>query len=491
MFLLCCSAWRDARASLAGAPRELWLALGPLRLLAAAPYYTLASIFVGYVERAFRFTDKTAPLNFGVWGAVNTLFTLLGGWVCDALGVRRTLMLGAFSSCIGFAALAVIRNIGPYYWIAMYVLIPIGVGLGLPVCDVANRRFSTASYEQIIYPLAYAVSTAGQCIGLAMLSAIAAAYVDGAHRHGKTTAQLENDTQVERWVFVACSWASALLGVIAWRFLGDVHVNQRGDLEPELQPDCTLIGALARLRERLSALHHNKMFGRVALMVLFTLPARHVFILLYTTLSIYLRRTLGVEAPIYAFMLIDPALEMLLAPLFAIFLPQFDIYYMIIVGAAISSCGLLGFLLVEPTYLSIGLTLTAFAVGSAMYVPRVQQYVLVLAPDGQEGQFAALASSLPILLGKIIVGLVFGSLLDKDCPDHQIAATEHCASLWTPSVIASFVTPVGLLLCARYIHSDEVRAHFANRLATLRSHHTRYVASALRSLMTVEPLHVV
>lgn len=489
MFLMCLSAWRDARASLADSPRELWLALGPLRLLAAAPYYTLSSIFVGFVERAFRFTDRTAPLSFGLWGAANTLATFIGGWICDAIGVRRTLITGAVFSCLGFSTLAIVRSADTPFWVAMYVLIPVGIGLGLPVCDVANRRFSTPSNEQIVYPLAYAVSTLGQCVGMAMLAAISAAYIDTSRRHGKTTAELENDTQAERYVFIFCAWSAALCGVVAWRYMKDVHVTDRGDIEVEVRATWSWRAGCAQIRTRLSSLWHNKMFARVALMVLFTLPARHVFILLYTTLSIYLRRTLGVDAPTYAFMLIDPALEMVLAPLFAIFLPQFDIYYMIIIGATISSLGLLGFLLVEASYVSIALTLTMFAIGSAMYVPRVQQYVLVLAPDGEEGQFAALASTLPILIGKIVVGLTFGSLLDKDCPDHQLAATDHCALLWMPSVIVSFLTPLCLLIFMRFIHTDDVRAHFAKRLASIRSLHL--AGSEARRLASVRMVHLV
>jgi len=472
MFLMCLSAWHDARASLAGAPRELWLALGPLRLLAAAPYYTLTSIFVGYVERAFRFTDRGATMSFGFWGATNTLFTFIGGMTCDLLGVRRALMVGAFVSSIGYSVLAMTRVANAQFWVALYVLIPMGIGLGLPVCDVANRRCSSAGNEQFVYPIAYAVSTLGQCVGLAILASLAAIYINNSRRHGVPTKQLEDDTQVERYVFVFCAWAAALVGVVAWRFMKELHVDEMGaivDVEPVEVWTCGSF--IRKLRERLASIRQNRMFLRVALMVLFTLPARHVFILLYTTLSIYLRRTLGIEAPIYAFMLIDPALETLLAPLFAIFLPQFDIYYMIVAGSLISSCGLLGFLLVEPTYLSIGMTLATFAIGSAMYVPRVQQYVLVLAPEGQEGQFSAFASTLPILVGKVVVGLVFGSLLDKDCPDHQLARTEKCAALWLPSVIASFLTPLCMIMFARYIHTEEVCQHFATRLAKLRAVH--------------------
>jgi len=474
MFFLCVSAWHDARAALSGAPRDLWLALVPMRLLGAAAYYTLASIFVGFIERAFHFTDATAPVLFGVWGGTNTLFTFIGGWVCDGIGVRLTLMLGSIASCGGFIILALSQSTGVPFWLATYLLIPIGVGFTLPVCDVAVRRYSTPAADQIVYPLAYAVSTLGQCIGLAMLAAISAIYIEESHRRGKTHADLENDTSAERYVFMACAIGASLIGIISRFYLKDRHVAEVYDIEtnaPVYRWWSTLQSFVKGFRSRMAALRHNGMFGRVALMVLLTLPARHVFILLYTTLSIYLRRTLGVDAPVYAFMMIDPALETLLAPLFAIFMPQFDIYYMIVVGATISSCGLLGFLLIEPTYLSVGLTLTAFAIGSAMYVPRVQQYVLVLAPDGHEGQFAAFASTLPILLGKIIVGLVFGSLLDSNCPERQLSTTSRCAALWYPSVVASFLTPLCMVLFSRYIHTDEVRAHFDARLATLRALH--------------------
>jgi POT family proton-dependent oligopeptide transporter len=466
MWFLCLSAWQDARASMTGAPRDLLLSIGPLRLLSAIPYYTLSSIFIAFIERSYRITDSVASTYFGVWGADNSFFTLLGGLLCDTLGVRRSLIIGSVALTIGFAMLAFAGEMNALFWVSMYFFIPIGIGLGLPICDVATRRFSSPSNEQIVYPLAYTFSTIGQCVGMAALAISSASYIT--HNHGKKTA--DGDTLPERFVLIFCMGAAAAVGLVAYNWLNDKRITVLGEIEAAGEKIDSLRSLLLALRKNTISLRGNASVLRVILMVVITLPGRHVFIVIYSMLAIYLRRTLGMDVPVYAFMLIDPMIEALCAPLFAIFMPQIYPYTMIKIGSFISSCGMLGFVVFQPTYVSTGITLALFAVGGALYVPRIQQVVLVLAPEGKEGQFAALGSVLPIMLGKIAVGLILGSLLTHNCPVTDEVLSK-CMFMWTPSVVISFITPVCLQIFENFINTPEVRATFAARLAVIRGVH--------------------
>lgn len=473
MSVLCLSAWQDARAAMSGAPRDLWLAIGPLRLLSAIPYYTLASIFMALVERSYRVSDTSASTYFGLWGADNSFFTLLGGLLCDTLGVRQALIIGSAASTFGFAMLAFANHMDIFFWTSMYFFIPIGIGLGLPICDVATRRYSAPINEQIVYPLAYTFSTIGQCVGMAALAISSASYVT--HNHGRVTA--DDDTRPERFVLIFCTGAAAWVGIVAVKWLRDVrHPLLIDGAEPAAERITSLRALLAAMRKHMITLRGNTQMLRVVTMVVLTLPSRHVFIVIYSMLAIYLRRTLGVDVPVYAFMLIDPAIEAICAPLFAIFMPQLYPYTMIKIGSLILSVGMLGFVVFVPTYLSNGMTLAIVGVGGALYVPRIQQMVLVLAPEGKEGQFAAIGSALPIMLGKLVVGLVIGTLLTNNCPIGDDSgggggALGDCTFIWVPSVVFSFVTPIGLQLAEPFINTAEVRATFDARLASIRGIH--------------------
>lgn len=467
---ICLANWRQTRLALRDVPRELWLTLGPLRFLCAVSYYTFTAIFVGYMEMAYRLDDRTSWWYFGVWGGANTIFAFLGGWVCDGLGVRLALVLGGLSSAAGFLALALTTRLSFGYWLSVFVLIPIGVGLGLPVCDVANKRLSTVRNQYLIYPLAYSVSALGQCVGLTALAITAAIYLGQSHR--QKTKPLEDGT-VERIVLMICAVGSALLAVLSYAIKSSDGKMRRPPSAASVDEDGDgvvlkrtwywwICSPRAFLRENVFSVVRSSTYARVVLFTVLTLPARHVFILMYTMLAVYLRRTLGGDTPVYAFMLIDPILEWVLAPMFAVFLPQFDIYDMMIVGSAISSVGLLGFVTFEPTYLSVSLTLAAFAIGGAMYVPRIPQYILIASPPGAEGRFAALAATLPISLGKLIVGAVFGSLLEKQCSVHSV--DDECARVWIPSVALSFATCASLFVCKRIIHTDEMKRRVSEQL---------------------------
>src|ERR1700736_6510817 len=92
-----------------------------------------------------------------------TVFTLLAGSVTDAVGLRRTFLLGVFV-CLVERAVMVFTTIK---WLALAGgLFPLVIGeaLGTPVLIAAARRYSTTRQRSISFSIIYMVMNVGYLI---------------------------------------------------------------------------------------------------------------------------------------------------------------------------------------------------------------------------------------------------------------------------------------------------------------------------------------
>ena len=92
----------------------------------------------------------------------------------------------------------------------------------------------------------------------------------------------------------------------------------------------------------------------------------------------------------------------------------------------------------------------------AVHAPRVYEYVMSLAPRGNEGVYSTLAS-MPLFAVKLAVGAMSGDLLQTYCPEGN---TAQCQTMWLIIGAAACSTPVLLLGLSPYLRVSD-----ANRLA--------------------------
>ncbi|HJL16622.1 MAG TPA: MFS transporter [Sandaracinaceae bacterium LLY-WYZ-13_1] len=94
---------QDFRA-LTRAPRDLWIVYG-VKLLESVSYFAMLNVLVLYLHEDLRLSDEWSGAVFGAWGTVVSLLTFLAGFVADAMGQRKALIIAAFTAVLGRAML--------------------------------------------------------------------------------------------------------------------------------------------------------------------------------------------------------------------------------------------------------------------------------------------------------------------------------------------------------------------------------------------------
>ena len=393
----------------------------------------------------------------------------------------------------------------------------------LPVCDVASKLYSWDGNRHLVISVNYSSMNLGNGVGNLVLAALIYKFVSLAHivapsemvvfvdpPNGEHAVVFHSHgVTPQRLMLFLFAAIAAIAGLVAALSVGNVRVDEKSGrivrdatadvndkeyvaaaqqqaasaptpapvaLETILDKrrELTVIrrvptdrwdwrASLMRvrlwLRNDLTAMPRDPTFRRLFLFVLISLGARQVFQQFNTALPLYIDRVLGHDAPLYLFLSINPIGVAVGAPLVALVTPRFDMYVTIICGASIASASLLLLVLFEPSSAVIAATLSIFTVGEIIYSPLLTQYILALSPPQKEGQYSAF-SSLPMFLGKIVVAVYSGALLDTVCPEDS--AGENCGTLWLRICLLSWLTPFFYCVFYCYIHTPEVRQRLSN-----------------------------
>ena len=129
---------------LRGAPRELWIVLAAYILENIAYKLSSSQVLPGWLKIEMGMGDEAKGVVIGVWSALVTLFTVLVGSFTDAVGIRRTFLIG-FTICISARLVMMAADVK---WLALTAgLLPLALGLALmtPVMAAAMKRYSTAA----------------------------------------------------------------------------------------------------------------------------------------------------------------------------------------------------------------------------------------------------------------------------------------------------------------------------------------------------------
>lgn len=523
----------------------MWVTTVVVRIMLAFTYFTLASFFVAHVEFEYGYTDSQSTKLFGVWGCMISFFSLLTGPLIDYVGVRKAIVVGALLLVVGLTMFAFAFTSNWLFIVAVFGFVPAGIALGLPVCDVGSKQYSYAKNSNVVFSLAYSMNNVGAALGSLALFFLVLEFgrlvsvieplqrsllpppLSSSASHVSSTSLLSTSSMLtmttsalmpseginihnhlfspQRIMLLVCALVTAVAGLVSALTIGDVFVNEHGEVESKSTPQqqqssglgTTVAAASAAtesrqppavmhiyahetiihrpppdrwnvraslsrfrhwLRNDLAALPFNATFRRLFVCVFVSLFTRHVFQQLNTTLPLYLYRVFGRDAPVNAFYAINPTIVSVLAPVMSLVTASLDPYRVIIFGSFVASASLLIFVLFTPTYASVALALTLFSIGESIYSPALTRYVLVLSPTGYEGQYSALTSA-PIFLGKVFVAIISGDLLEAECP--RDGNNANCGTVWLTISLVSFITPVALVLLTPYIHNQEVRMRLA------------------------------
>ncbi|WP_395742823.1 MFS transporter [Prosthecobacter sp.] len=469
-----------AIANLKDAPAGLWVTFA-LKLLSVTGYKIMMVVMVSYLMKDCGMSDKEAQHGYLLLGLLMSGSTLLAGSITDAIGLRRTLTLGVTLAVL--ARLIMISVSQP--WLALTAgLIPVAVGEALctPVLVAATRKFSTSEQRSVAFSVFYALLNLGFMAGYFIF--------DGIKQHGGGGATVHTwfgDHSIQRVLFAVSAGIELLMLPVLLLLrernapgenngIGET-ATEAGNAPPQT---LTVGGAVKKSAHLFSMLLRHPGFHRLLMFLAVIGLLKIVFSIMDGVLPTFLERELGVEGGQRAGRAnaVNSVLILILAPIAGILTRKIPAYPMVIVGGFITALsfiflalpqsvfqdladGPLGQWIIRgyfawqgpahPLFLTVVLWQVVFSIGEAFYSPRVYEYAVSIAPKGQEASYAAL-SAVPLLMGKIATGTIFGWLLIRYCPQEGPRDT---ATMW--SIVGGLVllAPLLLLLLRPFIRMKE------------------------------------
>jgi len=475
-------------------PREIWL-LFFTKVTEYSAYGAAQLAFMFYLRDDMGLSDIGAGTYYSAWSTGLTCLTMVVGAVCDAIGVKRTLLVGAV--CLMLSR-AVMPFAGDILMATVLGFIPLAIGIAItgPVLSVGVKKFTTMEGAAMGFAAFYTLMNVGWALGAWIFDTvrIAMGELGSVEVFGADLSTYE--------VILGIGFFLNLPDFVAILLMRrGVEMTESGIKFEKFEKKAkggnffsTMASTFSSAaKDTVSIFGQNfvqRAFWIFILLIGVTVFARLTFFHFHLTWPSYGARYLGQGSLVgNLFGVWNPVLIVLLTPLMGLVTRKISSYKMLLVGTIIS-VGSIVFVVVDqsafvglgdtwlgaiifdrwlevpegfrdPFYMGMFLFVTAFTVGEAIWSPRLMQFTAEIAPPGREGSYVAL-SYLPYFGAKFIAGPMAGWLLTTYTPEFGIEGVymnypNHQLIWWWIAGTAA-LTPIGLVGFRKMYAAAEARA---------------------------------
>ena len=475
---------------LKGSPRELWL-LYLAKIIEYGSYGAANMAFILYLSADCGLGDISAGTYIGIWSMVLTVCTMLVGAVCDAIGVKRTLVMGTVFLLFARFIMPLTTNL----WVVSIMgFLPIAVGTAVvgPVMSVGIKRYTTKEGATLGFGLLYTMFNIGWALGGLIFDWVRGWL--GEHEIVSTPIGVDMSTYQVIFAIGFLLTIPTLLLFLLMRTgverldTGEVVVRPPPVIEGNV---VTVMGKVSGKAARdtvkiFSEVIREKAFWYFVFMLGLLVFVRLVFYHFHYTWPKYGIRVLGEGVKIgNIYGVLNPLLIVFLVPLIASLTKRVSSYKMMMVGTTISALAVfiatmpaeffeplmdtwvaeLVFVkwldvpveMRDPLFLCLVTFIIVFTIGEALWSPRLMQFTAEIAPKGKEGSYIAL-SYLPYFAAKLVAGPMSGWLVATYVPENAENYDKHYM-VWIWIGCMAVVSPIGLLLFRRlFTRAERERA---------------------------------
>lgn len=412
--------------------------------LFAFAFGTVSTIFM---SKTLGFSDVGAGVAISWLGIVTSVFLFASGFIVDRVGLRKSLLVSicfvilmrtgmalcAFWPFIPghdavfqwFVALAGGGSTGFGRWIAdvawrqwLYLTCMAMGGLPLAVKNTAyhigNKRYTTKNTQGAGFNVWYIIMN---------VSAFAAGFlVDGMR-----------DMRLHYGWFVVLGIATGVITLLTTWLLIRPDEEALADLaEPDDatadQPDNKIRTDVRGWFKEMKSVVRHPSFWRMLAAVTLNLGVSAVFLYWVYISPKYWDRAIGPGAAIGKLSAINPFVIIVGLFLLVPVIDRFKTFTLLTWGSFIAAGSLLPLTIpwtwvsadpVKAYYLTNIVSMVVFSFGELMFSPRLSQYILAVAPAGQEGVYSSFAA-LPTFVRKTVVGFISGVMLARWCPETRV-----------------------------------------------------------------------
>ena len=167
---------------LRGSPRELYLMFFT-KLTEYSAYGAASAIMVLYLQNDVLMNgealgDSAGYIYYMIWGLVSTIITIMVGAVCDTIGIKKCLMIGAVALIVSRFFMPLTQDI---YLVTILGFLPLAFGFAItgPVLKVGIKYFTTLKTATLGFGLFYTLMNVGFWIGAELADFFRKNYSDG------------------------------------------------------------------------------------------------------------------------------------------------------------------------------------------------------------------------------------------------------------------------------------------------------------------------
>lgn len=483
--------WNYAKG-LKESPREIWILFGA-KLIEYAAYGATNMTFVLYLSEDCGLGDVEAGSYIGTWSMMLTCFSVLVGSVVDAVGIRKTLVIGMSFLLAGRSVMPLTSNL----WTAtFFAFIPVAVGNALlgPVLSVGIKKYTTKKSSALGFGLFYTLMNTGFAIGGWIFDKTRAVFGEHSSVQIPVLSVSMSTYQIIFSVGFLLSVPTLVLILLMREgvqmkedgsILADTSVSSGRGTFSELLLSAKKTGVDTFII--MKSVFTEKPFWAYLFMLGILVFIRLVFYHFHYTFPKYGIRILGEGIKIgNIYGILNPVLIVFLVPVIAHLTKEIRSYIMLTFGTAVSALSIfiaalpssffspltetwIGDLIFvrwlelspdrqNPIIFGLILFVIVFTIGEAIWSPRLFQFSAEIAPEGKEGTYLAL-SYLPYFLAKMIAGPLSGWLISKYAPANASSyPDQHMIWIWIGTM--SVLSPAGLLLFRNTFRKAETGQRF-------------------------------
>jgi len=481
--------WHYAK-NLRECPRELFL-LFFTKLTEYSCYGAINLAFVLFLSADAGLGDIAAGTYIGFWSIFLTLSTMLVGSVCDALGIKKTLLYGTIILLVSRFFLPLTTNI---YIVSILGFIPMAIGMALmtPVLSVGIKIFTTKETAALGFGLFYTMMNVGWAIGAWIFDTIRGHFGE----HVMINVPILGMELSTYQIIFMTGFIFTFPDLFAILFMreGVEMTDDKGIvITPRKKEKGHLLERTMKTVKKgakdtaviFKGVISEKPFWIFIAMLTVLVFVKLTFYHFHYTFPKYGVRVLGEGLKIGSiFGVLNPVMIVFLTPLFATLTRKIDSYKVMLVGTFISAGAVFiaavpagtfeplmgtwfGQLVFErwldipadlqtPIFLALVIMTAVFTVGEAIWSPRLMQFTAEIAPKGKEGSYVAL-SYLPYFASKMIVGPMSGWLVATYTPEGASSYPMH-HYVWYWIGGTAILSPIGLVIFKK-IFLNSIKGH--------------------------------
>jgi proton-dependent oligopeptide transporter, POT family len=446
-------------AKLRHASRKFWV-VQLVNLLDGVAYFAMLPALTLYLSENLGYGDTAAGWWFGILMGVYTLVGFVAGFVGDALGIKRTLLISVVILVIARVVISIF-TIKAVVIPALF-LIMVGTAIMTPVLVAATKRYTTkqtrtAGFNFMYFLWNIGVILAGPALDFARSSSLG-----------------------NRGIFMLGSVMSILCWLVIMflmrdriRKTADDHEAEKsGEDEEDEEADGDDKAWENPLAVAWSVIRETA-FWRFMLFLVLVVGVKLVFEYWHALSPKYYLRVIGPDAPVGTINSLNGWVICIGLVISTPIVARFKLFNVMLLGICISAVSVLIpaispgiFGAVDPAslariyYMLILGQVLLFSLGEVIWSPRIYEYTAAIAPKGREASYMGL-SNMPMFFARMLVGPLSGFMLVNYCPEGTTAVSAASVPymqspqfMWLLLGGLALASPVLILLLRKVIQKE-------------------------------------